>query len=816
MPLPKPLYEIFVYSPSTEAVHLRGGKVARGGIRWSDRRDDFRAEILGLMKAQMVKNSVIVPVGSKGGFIVKRPPSDPEKFQAEGISCYTTMMCGLLDITDNRVNGKIVPPKNVVRHDQDDPYLVVAADKGTAKFSDIANGISQSYGFWLDDAFASGGSAGYDHKEMGITARGAWEAVKRHFRELNKDIQNQVFTCIGVGDMSGDVFGNGMLLSKYTQLLGAFDHRHIFCDPAPDVARSFQERQRLFVLPRSSWADYDKKIISRGGGVFSRGEKAIKISAEMKKVYGIASDTLAPADLIQAMLKADVELLYFGGIGTYVKAEEETHDEVSDRANEALRVNGADLRASVVCEGANLGMTQRGRIEYAQKGGRINTDAIDNSAGVDTSDHEVNIKILLRKAIDRKSLSLGARNKLLASMTDEVGHLVLRDNYLQTQALTVAEASAVEHLADHARCMQVLEKSGLLNRSVEYLPDDAEIAERQRLGAGLTRPELAVLMAYAKIWLYHKLVDSGLPDDPALQRDVDDYFPKPLRKAYAKDIAQHQLRREIAATVLTNDIVNRTSIRIILMVADHVSAETVARAYLLARDSFGLPALWADIENLDNKVPAATQTGMLLTIRSALMSIMEQSLSNKEALSNLSVGIRDTLKGLLELNEWLNKDPNAPDARNRVGMDWQNNGVDGSLAQAVARLPVLGGAIDLIRLSAKNKLRVGEMAALFFGLEKRLGIDWLGRLALSAAQTSWQRAASATALSALAVNHRRLTSQLAARQAKGAKVEVSAWAELHAKKMARYDALMTEWKLAGTVDLAMLILANEQLESLSG
>jgi glutamate dehydrogenase len=414
-------------------VHLRGGKVARGGIRWSDRRDDFRNEILGLMKAQMVKNSVIVPVGSKGGFIVKHPSAETDKYQAEGIACYRIMMCGLLDITDNRVGKKIVPPVRVVRHDGDDPYLVVAADKGTAKFSDIANGISQEYGFWLDDAFASGGSAGYDHKGMGITARGAWEAVKRHFRELGKDIQTTDFTCIGVGDMSGDVFGNGMLLSKHILLLGAFDHRHIFCDPQPDSAISYAERSRLFALPRSSWADYDAKKISKGGGVFARSEKTVKLSPEMKKAYGVTADSLPPAELIQAMLKADVELMYFGGIGTYVKGSDESHEMVGDRATEALRIDGAELRAKVVGEGANLGLTQRGRIEYAMKGGRINTDAIDNSAGVDTSDHEVNIKILLRDIVTKGDLTIEARNKILSSMTDDVGLLVLRDNFLQTQ-----------------------------------------------------------------------------------------------------------------------------------------------------------------------------------------------------------------------------------------------------------------------------------------------------------------------------------------------------------------------------------------------
>ena len=811
MPLPKPLCEIFVYSPQTEAVHLRGGKVARGGIRWSDRREDFRSEILGLMKAQMVKNSVIVPVGSKGGFIVKRPPAEADKFLAEGIACYKILMRGLLDITDNRVNGKTVPPANVVRHDNDDPYLVVAADKGTAKFSDIANGISRDYGFWLDDAFASGGSAGYDHKGMGITARGAWEAVKRHFREMGKDIQTTDFSCIGVGDMSGDVFGNGMLLSKHTRLLGAFDHRHIICDPTPDTAKSFAERQRLFVLPRSSWADYDAKLLSKGGGIFARTEKSIKISVEMKKAYGITADTLPPTDFIQAMLKADIELLYFGGIGTYVKATDETQEEVGDRANEALRINGSDIRAKVIGEGANLGMTQRGRVEYALAGGRLNTDAIDNSAGVDTSDHEVNIKILLRKAVDKKKLTFAARDKLLASMTDEVGLLVLRDNYLQTQALTLAEVQAADSLSAHVRCMQVLEKSGLLNRAVEYLPNDAEIAERQRAGKGLTRPELAVLLAYAKIWLCQKIVDSNLPDDPALQRDIDAYFPAALRKAYAKDIAEHQLRREIAATVVTNDIVNHAGIRIILAVAESSDAEHVVRAYLLTRDAFDLPEVWAGIEALDAKVPAAAQTRMLLSIRSALAKAMQHAQTNADATAHLATSIETNRKGLAQLGFWL--ETHAAD--NSIGADWQSQGVPLDIARRVANFPILVGALDLINLAAKHKRAVEDLAEIFFGLEKRLEIGWLSRVVAQPAQTPWQRDAISTALAALAANHRRLTAQLVAKKIKGKTLAIVDWVGVNAASLERYDALLAEWRATNTVDLAMLMLANERLSALS-
>ncbi len=804
MPLPKPLYEIFVYSPQTEAVHLRGGKVARGGIRWSDRRDDFRAEILGLVKAQMVKNSVIVPVGSKGGFIVKRPPADADKFMAEGIACYTLMMNGLLDITDNTKAGRIVPPVNVVRHDNDDPYLVVAADKGTARFSDIANGISRSYGFWLDDAFASGGSAGYDHKAMGITARGAWEAIKRHFRELGKDIQTTLFSCIGVGDMSGDVFGNGMLLSKQTLLLGAFDHRHIFCDPAPDAAKSYTERKRIFALPRSSWMDYDKKLISKGGGIFARTEKSIKASPEMKRAYGIVSDSLSPADLIQAMLKADIELLYFGGIGTYVKATDETNEEVGDRSCEALRVNGAELRAKVIGEGANLGLTQRGRVEFAKHGGHLNTDAIDNSAGVDTSDHEVNIKILLRKAVDEKRLTMPARDKLLASMTDEVGHLVLRDNYLQTQALSMAEAEATDSLPRHIRCMQILEKAGLLNRAIEFMPNDAELAERQRQGRGLTRPELSVLLAYSKIWLYQQILDSSLPDDAALQADVDAYFPKALQKSYAKDIARHQLRREIAATVLTNDIVNRNGVRIVQTITDSGDCEAVARAYLLARESFALNDVWNAIDGLDNKVPAATQTRLLLVIKAALAKVMRKIVADgvKGALLPL---IDANHKGLAQLEAWLAQHAD-------IAKDTKIEGVSAALVQRMTRLPVLVSAFELINLASRNKMKVADLAALYFGLEKRLEIGWLSHLALPSSLTVWQRDAARTALDTLAAHHQRLTAQLAGKKGKS----VEQWAESNAAKLRAYDGLVAEGKAAGAVDLAMLLLANERLNTLSG
>ena len=819
MPLPKPLYEIFVYSPRVEAVHLRGGKVARGGIRWSDRREDFRNEILGLMKAQMVKNTVIVPMGSKGGFVVKRPPAEPEKYHAEGVESYRTLIRGMLDITDNRVGSKIVPPANVVRHDNDDPYLVVAADKGTAKFSDIANALSQDYKFWLDDAFASGGSVGYDHKGMGITARGAWEAVKRHFREIGKDIQTTDFTCIGVGDMSGDVFGNGMLLSEHILLLGAFDHRHIFCDPNPDAAKSFAERKRLFDLPRSSWADYDAKKISKGGGIFARSEKMIKLSPEMKKAYGVTADSLPPAELIQAMLKAEVELMYFGGIGTYVKASDESHEDVGDRATESLRIDGGDLRAKVVGEGANLGMTQRGRIEYALKGGRINTDAIDNSAGVDTSDHEVNIKILLRKIVDRGTLTLDARNKLLSSMTDDVGHLVLRDNYLQTQALSLSEALAVEYLPSYVRAIHLLEKEGLLNRAIEFLPDSRQIAERQRAGKGLTRPELAVLLAYAKIWLYQKLLDSDLPDDKSVLGELSDYFPPTLQKKYADDIAKHQLGREIVATAVTNNIVNRAGTPFVLTMGDRTGKDVVdvSRAYIVARDVLGLTPLFAAIEALDNKVPAKIQTAMHLTARRALSEAIYWLLTEIELPKALEPAVATYGKGVAQLSGWFKKRPELIDPRNlQFEAQWVAEGVPADLAHTVALLPLLVPAFDLSRLAQQSGSSIEGAADVFFDLGGRLAIDWLMQQAAvsSAAQTPWQREAVSSAVAELVSIQRRLAAGIIGKgKDKGTapRERLNQWVERNAERMSSYDAQVQEWRMVGGVDLAMLSLAVKRL-----
>ena len=576
LPEPRPMFEVYVYSTRVEAVHLRGGKVARGGIRWSDRKEDFRTEVLGLMKAQSVKNAVIVPVGAKGGFVVKRPPpgDDRAALLAEVVECYRIFMRGLLDITDTIAAGELVPPRDVVRHDEDDPYLVVAADKGTATFSDIANAISQEYGFWLGDAFASGGSAGYDHKAMGITARGAWESVRRHFRELGMDVGTTDFTAVGIGDMSGDVFGNGMLLSRHIKLVGAFDHRHVFLDPDPDPEQSYGERERLFRLPGSSWADYDAALISPGGGVFSRTAKSIPLSPEVRSALGTEAESLTPAELIRALLQAPVDLLWNGGIGTYVKARNERHAEVGDRANDAVRVDAEDLRARVVGEGGNLGFTQRARIAYALGGGRIFMDAIDNSAGVDCSDHEVNIKILLDAIVAEGDLTGKQRNELLAEMTDEVSALVLRDNYGQAQALTSSATQAASMAEVHERYVRSLEQAGVLSRELEFLPSIAAFEDRAAAGGGLTAPEFAILLSHTKVALSQALLASELPDDPYLAGELALYFPSRLRERFPEQLERHSLRREIIATRIANDLVNRAGTTFLFRLGDETGAGT--------------------------------------------------------------------------------------------------------------------------------------------------------------------------------------------------------------------------------------------------
>ena len=618
LPAPRPQFELFVYSPRLEAVHLRFAAVARGGLRWSDRSEDFRTEILGLAKAQEVKNSVIVPSGAKGGFVCKRLPdaADREAHQAEVLACYRTFISAMLEVTDNLHAGQVVPPPGVVRYDTDDPYLVVAADKGTATFSDTANEIAVSYGFWLGDAFASGGSEGYDHKKMGITARGAWESVKFHFATLGVDTQTTDFTVAGVGDMSGDVFGNGMLLSRHIKLVGAFDHRHVFLDPAPDPAASFAERQRLFGLPRSSWADYDPTLISAGGGVWPRSAKSVPVSEQARQVLGLAEDVraLSPDQLISAILAAPVDLLWNGGVGTYVKASTQSHGDAGDRANDAVRIDATAVRAKVIAEGGNLGVTQAGRIEYSLAGGLVNTDFIDNSAGVDTSDHEVNIKILLAESVSRGELSPDQRNRLLQEMTDEVADLVLRDNYHQNRALASSRAQAPEMLHVHSRMMRKMARDGRLSRRLEVLPGDKEVAERRSAGLGLTTPEFAVLLAQVKIGAEQEMLASALPDDPYLRSVLTGYFPAPLREKFAGQMDAHPLRREIITTAVVNDMVDRSGTTFLFRMNEETGASVpdLTGAFLVSRAVFDLPGFWAQVEALDGVVDVPTQLALLL------------------------------------------------------------------------------------------------------------------------------------------------------------------------------------------------------------
>ena len=825
LPLPRPWVDIFLFSPRVEAVHLRGGPVARGGLRWSDRREDFRTEILGLMKAQQVKNAVIVPLGSKGGFVVKRPPQSGgrEAQLEEGIACYKTMIAGMLDITDNLVAGAVVAPDRVVRYDGDDPYLVVAADKGTATFSDIANGIAIDYGHWLGDAFASGGSAGYDHKGMGITARGAWESVKRHFREMGVDCQTIDFTCIGIGDMSGDVFGNGMLLSEHIRLIGAFNHLHIFLDPEPDAAKSFKERKRMFDLPRSTWQDYDAKLVSKGGGVYDRKAKSIDISPEVKKALGIKADKLTPNELIHAMVLAPVDLLWNGGIGTYVKAAEESHTEVGDRANDAIRVNGKQLRCRVVGEGGNLGLTQRGRIEYALAAGRIFTDAIDNSAGVDCSDHEVNIKILLGAVVADGDMTDKQRNDLLAKMTDEVGALVLRDNYQQTQSLSVALAQGAGMLGSQARLMRGLERSGELDREVEDLPDDEAIAERQKAGRGLTAPELSVLFAYSKMSLYKALLGSDLPEDPYLAIDLMRYFPEPLRERFDETIRGHQLRREIIATSVTNSTVNRVGITFVNQLAEEAGFERseIARAYSITRDAFGLRELWAEIESLDNKVPSDAQTAMLLDIGQLVERCTRWFLRNSGGPLDIAASIDNFTPGIAKLSKRL-KDVLSAGRHDRLTKKTRRytaKGAPKALAQRIASLDPLAAALDIINAAQRNDLAVEAAGKIYFQVGERLGLDWLRTSARGlSANTHWQRQAVTAIIDDLYVQQRALTSSVIEANGDGdGAVDgvVNGWIDANRAAVGRNEQLLADLRKSGAVDIAMLTVANRQIRVLA-
>ncbi|MEO8667540.1 MAG: NAD-glutamate dehydrogenase, partial [Bauldia sp.] len=735
LPRPRPFREIFVYSPRFEAVHLRFGRIARGGIRWSDRSQDFRTEILGLAKAQQVKNAVIVPVGAKGGFVPKKlaPGMARDAVLAEGTETYRLFMGALLDLTDNLDGKTVVPPAGVVIHEEPDPYLVVAADKGTATFSDIANGIATARGFWLGDAFASGGSAGYDHKAMGITARGAWEAVKRHFREMDRDIQTSPFTVAGIGDMSGDVFGNGMLLSPETRLVAAVDHRDIFIDPDPDPAVSLAERRRLFEMPRSSWQDYDKALISRGGGVFPRAAKAIPLSAPLKALFGLAGETATPQEVVRAILKAKVDLLWFGGIGTFVRASSESDDKAGDRANDAVRITAAEVGARVIGEGANLAMTQRARVEYGLLGGRSNSDAIDNSAGVNTSDVEVNIKIALAEPLRAGRLDMKRRDRLLKAMTGEVGGLVLRNNYLQTLAISLAEVRGLEDFGYQLRLMQQLEARGLLDRALEALPDDAAMAERQKAGKPLTRPEIALLLAYAKLALSDDLVSGGLAEDPALDGELIGYFPKKMGEAWRGDIESHPLRAEIIATVVANAMINRGGPTYLTRIGDVAEAgpAATARAYVTVRDAYGLEAINAAIDALDGRIKGALQLALYRVAEDLLLSRTAWFIRNVSFAGGVGPVLSAFAATVAEVGALLGKVLPAHLAETIAAEaeSLERGGVPPALALRLARLPVLADATDIHLIATAARAPVARAAAVFFAVDDHFHISRVEALA---------------------------------------------------------------------------------------
>jgi glutamate dehydrogenase len=820
LPLPKPMFEIFVFSTRMEGVHLRMGFVARGGIRWSDRREDFRTEVLGLMKAQQVKNTVIVPVGAKGGFVVRRTLSGDRDAQlAEVIACYQTLIRGLLDLTDNIVEERIVPPSRVVRHDGDDAYLVVAADKGTATFSDIANAISGDYGLWLGDAFASGGSAGYDHKKMAITARGAWECVKRHFREIGIDIQTQDFTVAGIGDMAGDVFGNGMLQSRHIRLVAAFNHQHIFIDPTPDAARSYRERERLFRLPRSSWEDYSKAAISKGGGVYSRAAKSLALSREAQELLELTPQ-VTPNEVIKAILKAHVDLLWNGGIGTYVKATSESNGDVGDRSNDAVRIDAAMLNCKVIGEGGNLGFSQLGRVEFARRGGRLNTDFIDNSAGVNCSDVEVNLKILLNGAVRARELTRAGRDRLLVQMTDEVAGLVLRNNYLQGQAISTGEFHSKERLGENASVIRMLERSGDLNRALEFLPSDEEIAERRKAGEGLTRPELAILLSYGKIWLYKALIHSNVPEDPYLSGELIRYFPGPVQRRFAPRLKRHRLRREIIATAITNSLINRMGPVFPVRAQDDTGADpaAIARAYTTAREVFAVRDIWAQIEDLDNKIPASVQyTAMDQTTRLLrhasywLIENLRERLDIERAVQRYAVPVRELWS---ELGAALSATASA-----RLGADRSKlieQSVPERLATRIASLETLHCALDLVEVATAAKVEIGFAAKAYFDIGERIGLTWIKeQIDGLSVEGQWQAAARRTVRDDLYGLQRRITGAALECKGRDAGVRVDEWARRRAASVDILKRILVDLRTGSPPDFATLSVALQAVRRLA-
>jgi glutamate dehydrogenase len=821
LPKPRPHREVWVYSPRVEGVHLRGGKVARGGLRWSDRREDFRTEVLGLLKAQTVKNTMIVPVGAKGGFFVKRPPEtdDREELMAEVVYCYRSFINGLLDLTDNLDGERIIAPRQVIRHDEDDPYLVVAADKGTASFSDIANAVSAEHGFWLGDAFASGGSNGYDHKGMGITAKGAWESVKRHFRELGVDTQSEPFDVVGIGDMSGDVFGNGMLLSRHIRLKAAFNHMHIFLDPDPDPERSFVERERMFSLPRSSWSDYDSAVISEGGGVYSRQSKTIRLTPQVRQWLGVEAEEMSPQALIRTILCAEYDLLWNGGIGTYVKASSETHSDAGDLANNPVRVDGRELRCRVVGEGGNLGLTQKGRIEYALGGGRINTDFIDNAAGVNCSDHEVNIKILLDQAVAAGRLDREQRNRLLGEMTDEVEALVLRSNYLQTLALSMMEALTSTRLGAEAHFITMLEHQGVIDRDLEDLPDDEQLRDRVARSLGLMRPELAVLFSFSKITLYQDLVESEVPEDPYLSKELEDYFPAPLRQRFADLMPEHRLKREIIATRVTNNMVNRMGAYFAMRIKEDTGASsaTVAKAFTVAREIFEARSYWHELEKYDACVPAEQMYRIYLEI----WNLMRQStrrlitlpggfaIDISSKVNRFGPGMRDFRNALPEILTVIERE--ALDQRVH---DLREAGFEAEFAVRLAALGWMYSALDIVDEARGLDLGVVEVGQVYFRLFDTLCLRWLRESVESlSVEKQWHAHARGNLRDELFRHHRLLARRILTEQ-RDADDPINAWFDRHAAAVSRTRAMLEEMRATATQDFATLHVAIHGLGQL--
>ncbi|MDP1604658.1 MAG: NAD-glutamate dehydrogenase [Legionella sp.] len=824
LPKPHPLYEIFIYAPRFEGVHLRCGKVARGGIRWSDRREDFRTEILGLMKAQQVKNAVIVPSGAKGGFVPKRLPvnGSREDILAEGIECYRDFIRSMLDITDNYKDGLVVKPQQVVCYDEDDPYLVVAADKGTATFSDIANEISLEYGFWLGDAFASGGSVGYDHKKIGITARGAWESVKRHFYEMNFDINTNDFTVVGIGDMAGDVFGNGMLLSKHIKLIGAFNHIHIFVDPTPDPEISFNERQRLFNLPRSNWTDYDQKLISKGGGVFNRNAKSITVTKEMKQAFGIKTAEIEPNELIRAILRAKVDLLWSAGIGTFVKAQNESHTDVGDRTNDATRINARQLRCKVVGEGGNLGLTQLARIEYSLNGGLIYTDFIDNSAGVSCSDKEVNIKILLNSVVAAGDLTLKQRNELLGEMTDEVAGLVLRDNFVQTRAISLTAFQGFRALELHTRYINELERNSKIDRAVEFIPEDKVLMERKLMGVGITRPIIAVLLCYSKTILKEQILLTNVPEDTYLKNLLVSYFPKPLQERFSREMQDHPLRREIIATKLSNIIINEMGFTFVFRMQEETGApvSAILRAYIIARKVLDIDTIWKQIEGLEVLITAEKQADLIMQYVRLLRRVTRWFLRTERMGLNISKAIKMYSPGMIEFK---NAIPSIFGEGNRAQFDEYLNqnlelGISSNLAQELAMTRSLFSALDIIAVSQQLDISVTSAAEIYFGIGEYLDLAWIrSQIIAHPTENNWESLSREALRDDLDWQQRQLTAGIIKLNGKENNYMqcFNEWSQNHAGLIERWRQILSDLKSTPSLSYTMYFVAIRELLDLT-